>query len=126
MKLHDTESILPIFAKCFFLGHIGGYGTIFEFLFLTNNISVSWEMEKYQAYHVKWDTPVGRAHIAYLISWDATYIFIGQLHLTSIGFKKKFNMVSEPITHLGQSPILGGCWKIPHRLPQFLGCSLYI
>ena len=98
-----------------------------NFLVLTNTISVSWEMEKYQAYHVKWDTPVGRAHIAYLISWDATYIFIGQLHLTSIGFKKKFNMVSEPITHLGQSPILGGgCWKIPHRLPQFLGCSLYI
>ena len=97
-----------------------------NFLVLTNTISVSWEMEKYQAYHVKWDTPVGRAHIAYLISCDAPYIIIGQLHLTSIGFKKKFNMVSEPITHLGQSPILGGCWKIPHRLPQFLGCSLYI
>ena len=43
---------------------------------------------------------VRKSYIAGLSSRDAVYISIGQLHLMSIDFMMKFNMVSEPITHL--------------------------
>ena len=80
---------------------------------------------------------VRKSHIAYLSSQGATYILVGQLHLMPIGFKLKSNMVSKPIVHLSsclfqqahlywQAFVEGRCQEVPHRLPQFLGCSLYI
>ena len=40
-----------------------------------------------------WEIP--KSHIGCLNPWSAAYIFVGQLHLMSIDFKMKSNMVSE-------------------------------
>jgi len=75
-------------------------------------------------------TLVRKSNIVYLNFWDSSYISIGKLHLMSIDFKVKSNMVSKHIAHLGKSLILvglpvlvgisgGECYKVPRCLLQF-------
>ena len=48
---------------------------------------------------VYWEIP--KSHISCLNPWSTAYISVGQLHLISIGFKMKSNMVSEQVLTLG-------------------------
>ena len=57
--------------------------------------------------------------------WECNlYLFVGQLHLISIGFKVKYGMVSKPVIHLHTSTLSSNYISIEYLYLMSIGFNM--